>query len=88
MSSLWRRFIDSPLVQLCALHHRALVREPSNVFFIFVVPMLLSLLLGYAFRNGAPDLAVGVAEGAGADAVLARLEGVEGLAAVRLPLPE
>lgn len=88
MSSPWRRLLDSPIVQLCALHHRALVREPSNVFFIFVVPLILSLLLGYAFASGAPDQVVGIAEQAGAEAVLARLEGATGLRPVRLPLEE
>ncbi len=58
------------------------LREPELMFWVFFFPMLLAAVLGYAFRNEEVQPSrVGVLAGEGAAAVLALLEGTEGLTA-------
>jgi ABC-2 type transport system permease protein len=70
------------LWELFLFRIRALWREPSAIFWIFVFPLLISIALGIAFRN--QDLArinVAVADGPDADALAATLNRVTGLSA-------
>lgn len=64
-----------PLVQLLLVRLRTFQREPEALFWTFGFPLVLTLVLGIAFRpvEGEP-IAVVVIEGAGADAIVARLE--------------
>lgn len=63
-----------PLVQLLLVRLRTFRREPEALFWTFGFPLVLTLVLGIAFRpiEGEP-VAVVVVEGAGADALAARL---------------
>ena len=61
-----------PLVELTLARVRELIREPEAVFWVFVFPILLTAILGLAFRSRPPDaLPVAVVEGS---AAAARLE--------------
>jgi ABC-type multidrug transport system permease subunit len=65
-----------PVFALTLARVRNFYREPSAVFWTFGFPILLSLALGVAFRNRPPEpVAVAIARGPGADAVLAKLTG-------------
>lgn len=78
-----------PLGQLFLMRLRALWREPSAIFWVFIFPMLLSIVLGLAFRNpGLRKLNVAVVEGQGGAAVLQALSATPGLQTQVLPLPE
>lgn len=66
---------------ITAVNLRRMLRERSNIFFVFVFPVALILLIGVQFGGGV-DLAVGVAradDGAIAASVLERLEGTSGI---------
>jgi ABC-type multidrug transport system permease subunit len=70
----------SSLWQLTLTRLREFVREPEAVFWTFVFPIVLALLLGFAFSSrGDQDVHVGVRDGAGAAAVVAALEDVAGV---------
>jgi ABC-2 type transport system permease protein len=78
-----------PLWQLFLMRLRALWREPSAVFWIFVFPMLISIALGLAFRNQSLSrLAVAVVDGPSGARVAARLAATPGLETQPLGLPE
>jgi ABC-2 type transport system permease protein len=78
-----------PLGQLFLMRLRALWREPSALFWVFVFPMLISIALGLAFRNqGLAKLTVAVVEGDGSPQVLAQLSATPGLQTEVLTLPE
>jgi ABC-type multidrug transport system permease subunit len=65
------------LGQLVLMRLRMLWRQPEVLFWTFIFPIIVTLVLGLAFRN--EELApvrVAVAEGPGAQALVARLEGV------------
>jgi ABC-type multidrug transport system permease subunit len=71
-----------PIVQLTLVKLRGMLREPEAVFWIFVFPVLLALVLGIAFRSKGPEvLAVAVQEGPGAQTVLQTLDDDAGLSA-------
>jgi ABC-2 type transport system permease protein len=71
------------------LRFRWLFREPGNLFFIFVFPILITSALGIAFQNkGPPELSVAVVEGAGVDAIITGLNASEGLRAIRCSAKE
>lgn len=60
------------------------VREPSNLFFVFIFPMLLVLVLGVSFGGTfEPRLGVVAPDGQVADAIVADLESIEGIQIVR-----
>ena len=62
---------------------RRLVRDRSNIFFVFMLPMMLILVLGAAFGSGAFDSRVGVVSvGSGplGDDLVERLEGLDAIA--------
>lgn len=74
-----------PLWQLFLFRMRSLWREPGTLFWVFLFPLLISVVLGAAFRNQKPaELVVAVADGPEADALAQRLDAVEGLTAARM----
>ncbi|HWE26531.1 MAG TPA: ABC transporter permease, partial [Polyangia bacterium] len=61
---------DSPLWQLILTRWRGFYREPSTLFWAFVFPILLAIVLGVAFRNKPPEqVFAAVEEGDDAGAV-------------------
>lgn len=46
---------DSPLWQLVLARWRSFYREPSTLFWAFVFPIILAVVLGVAFRNKPPE---------------------------------
>ena len=78
-----------PLWQLLLMRLRALWREPSALFWIFVFPMLISIALGLAFRNQSlSTLTVAVVDGTAGERVQKALAATPGLATQRLGLDE
>src|SRR5690242_12325884 len=78
-----------PLWHLFLFRVRALVREPTALFWAFIFPLLTALILGLAFReHEPPELTVAVADGPGAEVLAARLEASADLRSMRLPQPE
>jgi len=66
--------IRGPLSELTLARIRELTREPEAVFWVFVFPILLTAILGLAFRSRPPDaLPVAIVAGPHADARLAAL---------------
>lgn len=64
-----------PLVELTSVRFKEFIREPDAVFWVFVFPLLLTLALGFAFREKAPDrIPIGVIEGPGAAARIEALK--------------
>ena len=64
-----------PLVELTIIRFKEFVREPEAIFWVFAFPLLLTMALGYAFREKAPDrIPVGVVDGPHAKARLAALQ--------------
>lgn len=58
------RHTNSPLVELTVFRLKEFIREPDAVFWVFVFPLLLTLALGFAFRERPPErIPVGIAEG-------------------------
>jgi ABC-2 type transport system permease protein len=53
-----------PLVELTSVRLKEFLREPDAVFWVFAFPLLLTLALGFAFREKPPDrIPVGVVHG-------------------------
>ncbi|MGO8971252.1 MAG: ABC transporter permease [Myxococcaceae bacterium] len=79
-----------PLWQLFLMRLRALWREPSALFWIFIFPILISIALGLAFRNQSmARLTVAVVEGPTQGPLVATtLSKTPGLQTVMLPEPE
>jgi ABC-2 type transport system permease protein len=68
------------LRELTACRIREFLREPETVFWVFVFPVLLAVVLGFAFREKPPDRTpVGVVAGPGAERTLAALARSPGL---------
>ncbi len=81
------RLAEHPLWRLTQMRLRELAREPGTLFWIFGFPVLLTVVLGFAFRaRVAPPPPVGLVEPA-PDAWVAAL-GRAGLPARRLPEAE
>lgn len=56
--------IRSPLVELTIARLKEFARESEAIFWVFGFPLLLTLALGFAFREKAPDrIPVGVVDG-------------------------
>ena len=71
MSEPRRRHTHAPLVELTIFRLREFMREPDAVFWVFVFPLLLTLALGFAFRERPPErIPVGVAKGPHAQRLL------------------
>src|SRR5258705_9808178 len=52
-----------PLVELSIIRLKEFLREPDAVFWVFAFPVLLTVALGFAFREKAPEkIPVGVIE--------------------------
>jgi ABC-type multidrug transport system permease subunit len=61
--------VRGPLTELTMARVRELVREPEAIFWVFVFPIMLTAVLGLAFRSRPPDaLPVAVVNGPGAEA--------------------
>jgi ABC-2 type transport system permease protein len=59
-----RRPTHHPLLELTIIRLKEFLREPDAVFWVFAFPLLLTLALGFAFREKPPDrIPVGVVEG-------------------------
>jgi ABC-type multidrug transport system permease subunit len=62
------------LVELTLVRIKEFLREPEAIFWVFAFPLLLTLALGFAFREKAPDrIPVGVTAGPHAQERLAAL---------------
>jgi ABC-2 type transport system permease protein len=69
-----------PLRELTVCRVKEFVREPEAVFWVFLFPVVLAIVLGFAFREKPPDRTpVGVVAGPGAERALAALERSPGL---------
>lgn len=69
------RHTKSPLFELTVYRLKEFVREPDAVFWVLIFPLLLTLALGFAFREKPPDrIPVGVSEGPFAQKHLAALK--------------
>ena len=61
------------------------LREPEAVFWVFAFPLVIALVLGWAFKDRGPTSeTVGVLGGTGADSIIEILEGVEHLRVERI----
>lgn len=75
----------NPFLQLLLVRLKEFRREPEVVFWVFGFPILLAVGLGIAFRNKPPDeVAVGVMEAPGAEAVVRALEPKDGFKVERV----
>lgn len=69
-----RRPTHHPLIELTIIRLKEFLREPDAVFWVFVFPLLLTVALGFAFREKAPEqIPVGVVDGPAAQQQLAAL---------------
>jgi ABC-2 type transport system permease protein len=58
-----------PLVELTSVRIKEFLREPEAIFWVFAFPLLLTMALGYAFRESGPEkIPVGIAQGPQAQA--------------------
>ncbi|HEX7152598.1 MAG TPA: ABC transporter permease [Thermoanaerobaculia bacterium] len=66
--------IHSPLAELTIVRLKEFVRETEALFWVFGFPLLLTLCLGFAFREKAPDrIPIGVVSGAQSESLRAAL---------------
>jgi len=66
--------VRSALIELTRVRLKEFLREPEALFWIFAFPLLLTLALGFAFREKAPDrIPVGILAGPHAQELLAAL---------------
>jgi ABC-2 type transport system permease protein len=64
-----------PLLELTIIRLKEFLREPDAVFWVFVFPLLLTVALGFAFRDKPPErIPVGILEGPMAKPRLAALQ--------------
>ena len=81
-----RRLADRALVQLTLARVREFIREPEALFWTFVFPIVISVVLAFAFPSAADaPVIVGVRSGPGADALRAALTGVPAVTVQVLP---
>ena len=72
--------MPSALKELTAGKVRDFLREPEAVVWVFIFPLLLAVVLGFAFREKPPDRTpIGVVAGPGAGPTLAALQQSPGL---------
>lgn len=70
-----KRPTHHPLVEMTIVRLKEFLREPDAVFWVFVFPILLTVALGFAFREKPPEkIPVGIVEGPAARERLAALE--------------
>jgi ABC-2 type transport system permease protein len=83
-SALSRR--GRALRELILGRFREFIREPEALFWVFVFPILLAVVLGLAFREKAPDkIPIGVIEGPAAERAAAALAAAPQLLPQRYP---
>lgn len=71
-----KRYTRSALAELTAYRLKEFIREPDAVFWVFAFPLLLTLALGFAFREKPPDrIPVGVVEGLASQRHLSAMKG-------------
>ncbi|MEW5735313.1 MAG: ABC transporter permease [Thermodesulfobacteriota bacterium] len=63
--------MNHPLYQLTRARFLEFIRDPEPIFWVFVFPVLLALVLGFAFRNQGPETVRVALSGNAAEAVLA-----------------
>jgi ABC-2 type transport system permease protein len=69
---------SSPIVQLTLARLREFFREPEAVFWVYGFPILMSVLLGIAFRERPVEkIVVDVQDGVHADAALSALDSIQ-----------
>jgi ABC-type multidrug transport system permease subunit len=69
-----KRTTHHPLVELTIVRLKEFGREPDVAFWVFAFPLLLTIALGFAFREKAPDrIPIGVTQGPFAEQRLAAL---------------
>jgi ABC-type polysaccharide/polyol phosphate export permease len=79
----------SPLIQLLLMRWRIFLREPEAMFWTFGFPLVVTLILGIAFRPTEPEpLRVIMVDGNDADALEARLRTCDELEITRMPLED
>jgi ABC-2 type transport system permease protein len=67
--------VRHPLIELTNARLMEFLREPEAVFWVFVFPLIMTLALGFAFRQKPPDLIpVGVVNDASAPANMKAIE--------------
>ena len=67
--------IGPPILELARARTLEFLRETEAMFWVFIFPLLLALVLGFAFRDKPPDkMAVGVLQGPMAQQRLAALQ--------------
>jgi ABC-2 type transport system permease protein len=72
--------MPSALRELTASKVRDFLREPEAILWVFLFPLMLALVLGFAFREKPPDRTpIGVVAGPGAEPALAALSRSPGL---------
>jgi ABC-2 type transport system permease protein len=67
--------VGPPIVELTAARAKEFLREPEAIFWVFAVPIVFSVVLGFAFRSKPPDripVAIAAHAAAGADPDAAR----------------
>ena len=70
-----KRPTGSPLVELTIYRLKEFLREPDAVFWVFAFPLLLTVALGFAFRERPPErIPVGVVQGPSAQKHLAAMK--------------
>src|SRR6185436_9584969 len=66
--------VHPPLIELTIARMKEFIREPEAIFWVFAFPILLTIALGFAFRDKPPDrIPVGVVDGPAAKQRLAAL---------------
>jgi ABC-type multidrug transport system permease subunit len=84
MSSATSRW--SEILELTRVRVLLFVREPEALFWVFVFPLVLSTVLGFAFRSkGIAPARVGLVESPGADGIAGALARDEHVEVVRFP---
>ena len=62
------------LRELTVAKVKEFIREPEAVFWVFLFPVLLAVVLGFAFREKPPDrIPIGVVSGPGSGAAVTSL---------------
>src|SRR6187455_3301166 len=86
MSNVDRGGAHHPIVELTLTRLREFVREPEALFWTFVFPIVMTLVMAMAFPSrGARPVPVGIAEGDAAASVRQALANAPGIAVVDVP---
>lgn len=86
MSNADRGGAHHPLVELTLTRLREFVREPEALFWTFVFPIVMSIVMAMAFPSrGAQPVPVAVVEGAGATSLRATLAHAPGIVVREIP---